>query len=137
MVYNSVGSDKHVHCDSEGTEPFYHLSKTLHTLVESRPSSCPSLGNHWSVFCVNSFAFSRMSSKWSFEPALFYSAECIWDSSVLVCIFFLWLNGILWYRCTLYSLRVHQLKNILVCFQLLGITNTSAINICMHILVWT
>lgn len=116
-MYNSVGADQHVHRDNEDTEQFYHL-KTLHTLLESRPSSCSSLGNHWS--------FCRMSSMWSSEPAFFYSTECIWNSSVFVFLFFLWFNSILWYRYIFYSLRVQQLKNILVCFQLLGITNTSA-----------
>lgn len=85
------------------TMTVYHLSKTLHTLVESCLSPCPSLGNHWSVFCVSSFPEYQVSgllnlpsfTPWNaFEIYLFlYAFSFMIKQYFMIQMYFLWFKG--------------------------------------------
>ena len=117
-------------------------SSTKNLLCSVCSSLPPTPGNHWSFYCLYSFAFSRMShSLWTFQVGFFHSVICIWGSSMtfqgLKVYFFSVLNNIpLSGYTTVYFIH-SPTEGHLGCFQVLTIMNKAAINIPVQTFMWT
>jgi len=131
--------------------PHYDITQSIFTALKKScvvllvHSFLPSTsGDHWSFYCLQSFAFSTVSYSWNhtlcsiFKLASFTNMRLnnLHVSSWVIAHFFLWQNNIPLSGCTS-SFIPSFIEGYLGCLQVLALMNKVAINIRVQVFIGT